>query len=79
MKSKILLLLFGLSFFGFAQENDSLLVPIDSVAFDVPVVDSIDVIFSGNDVQNVSAVSAFYEKLYQLHSSLTSFYNVPSK
>ena len=76
MKSKILLLLFGLSFFGLAQENDSLLVPIDSVAFDVPVVDSIDVIFSGNDVQNVSAVSAFYEKLYQLEQTKQGKINI---
>ena len=76
MKSKILLLLFGLSFFGIAQENDSLLVPIDSVAFDVPVVDSIDVIFSGNDVQNVSAVSAFYEKLYQLEQTKQGKINI---
>jgi LysM repeat protein/lysophospholipase L1-like esterase len=76
MKSKILLLLFGLSFFGFAQENDSLLVPIDSVAFDVPVVDSVEVIFSGNDVQNVSAVTAFYEKLYQLEQMKSKKINI---
>lgn len=76
MKSKILLLLFGFSFFGFAQENDSLLVPIDSVAFDVPVVDSVEVIFSGNDVQNVSAVTAFYEKLYQLEQTKQGKINI---
>ena len=59
------MLLLGLSLFSYAQENDSLLVPIDSVAFDVPVVDSIEVIFSGNDVQNATAIRTFFEKLYQ--------------
>ena len=58
------MLLLGLSLFSYAQENDSLLVPIDSVAFDVPVVDSIEVIFSGNDVQNATAIRTFFEKLY---------------
>ena len=59
MKSKILMLLLGLSLFSYAQENDSLLVPIDSVAFDVPVVDSIEVIFSGNDVQTLQQSELF--------------------
>ena len=76
MKSKILLLLFGLSFIGFAQENDSLLVPIDSLAFDDPVVDSIEVVFFGNDIQNVSAVVAFYEKLYQLEQTKQGKINI---
>ena len=76
MKSKILMLLLGLSLFSYAQENDSLLVPIDSVAFDVPVVDSIEVIFSGNDVQNATAIRTFFEKLYQLEQTKQGKINI---
>ena len=60
MKSKILLLLLGFSLLSFAQENDSLLVPIDSVAIDIPIVDSIEVVFYENHIQNSVAISAFY-------------------
>ena len=76
MKSKILMLLLGLSLFSYAQENDSLLVPIDSVAFDVPVVDSIEVIFSGNDLQNATAIRTFFEKLYQLEQTKQGKINI---
>ncbi len=76
MKSKFLLLLLGFSLCSYAQENDSLLVPIDSVAFDVPVVDSIEVVYSGNDVQNATAISAFFEKLYQLEQTKQGKINI---
>ena len=76
MKSKILMLLLGLSLFSYAQENDSLLVPIDSVAFDVPVVDSIEVVFSGNDVLNATAIRTFFEKLYQLEQTKQGKINI---
>ena len=69
MKSKILMLILGLSLLSYAQENDSILVPIDSIAFDVPSVDSVDVVFSGNDIQNALALKTFYEKLYQLEQT----------
>ena len=45
MKNRFLMFLLGFSFFGFAQ--DTLLVPIDSVEVDLPVVDSIEVTFTG--------------------------------
>ena len=70
------MLLLGLSLFSYAQENDSLLVPIDSVAFDVPVVDSIEVIFSGNDVQNATAIRTFFKKLYQLEQTKQGKINI---
>ena len=76
MKSKILLLLLGFSLLSFAQENDSLLVPIDSVAIDIPIVDSIEVVFSKNDIQNSVAISAFYNKLYQLEQTKQGKINI---
>lgn len=63
------MLILGLSLLSYAQENDSILVPIDSIAFDVPSVDSVDVVFSGNDIQNALALKTFYGKLYQLEQT----------
>ena len=66
MKIKVGLILFGFSFFGFAQETDSLAVAVDSLYFDEPVIDSIEVTFSGNAIGNSTALFGFYQKLYQL-------------
>lgn len=74
MKNSFLMLLFGISFFGFAQ--DTLLVPIDSVEVDLPVVDSIEVTFTGNDIHNPNALLAFYEKMYQLEQSKSGKINI---
>ena len=67
MKNRFLMFLLGFSFFGFAQ--DTLLVPIDSAEVDVPVIDSIEVTFTGNDIHNPNALLVFYEKMYQLEQS----------
>ncbi|WP_445718866.1 GDSL-type esterase/lipase family protein [Flavobacterium sp.] len=64
MKSKLIALFLGISIFGFSQ--DSLLIPVDSVYVDIPVVDSVEVVFTGNDFHNSNALLAFYEKVYQL-------------
>jgi hypothetical protein len=74
MKNRFLMLLLGISFFGFAQ--DTLLVPIDSVEVDLPVVDSIEVTFTGNDIHNPNALLAFYEKMYQLEQSKSGKINI---
>ncbi|MCL9769795.1 GDSL-type esterase/lipase family protein [Flavobacterium sp. HXWNR69] len=74
MKSRFLLFLLVFSFFGFAQ--DTLLVPIDSVEVEVPVIDSIEVSFTGNDIHNPNAIIAFYEKLYQLEQSKSGKINI---
>lgn len=66
MKIKFCLFLFGITVFGFAQETDSLAVPTDSLYFDEPVIDSIEVTFSGNGIGNSIALFGFYQKLYQL-------------
>ena len=74
MMSKMLLLLLSFSFFGFAQ--DTLLVPVDTVYVDEPVVDSIEVTFTGNDIQNPNALLSFYEKMYQMEMSKSGKINI---
>ena len=74
MKNRFLMLLLGFSFFGFSQ--DTLLVPMDSVYVDIPVNDSIEVTFSGNDIQNPNALLAFYQKLYQLEQTKQGKINI---
>ena len=74
MKNRFLMFLLGFSFFGFAQ--DTLLVPIDSVEVDLPVVDSIEVTFTGNDIHNPNALLAFYEKMFQLEQSKSGKINI---
>lgn len=76
MKNKILILFLGLSFLSYAQEIDSLLIPIDSVAIDIPVVDSIEVVFTGNDIQNTTSIRTFFEKLYQLEQTKQGKINI---
>ena len=66
MKIKLCLCLFGITLFGFAQETDTLAVSVDSLYFDEPLVDSIEVTFSGNGIGNSTALFGFYQKLYQL-------------
>ena len=66
--------LLGISFFGFSQ--DTLLVPMDSVYVDIPVVDSIEVTFTGNDIHNPNALLTFYEKMYQLEQSKSGKINI---
>jgi LysM repeat protein/lysophospholipase L1-like esterase len=68
------MLLLGISFFGFSQ--DTLLVPMDSVYVDIPVVDSIEVTFTGNDIHNPNALLTFYEKMYQLEQSKSGKINI---
>ena len=74
MKNRFLMLLLGFSFVGFSQ--DTLLVPMDSVYVDIPVVDSIEVTFTGNDIHNPNALLAFYEKMYQLEQSKSGKINI---
>lgn len=74
MMSKMLLLLLSFSFFGFAQ--DTLIVPVDTVYVDEPVVDSIEVTFTGNDIQNPNALLSFYEKMYQMEMSKSGKINI---
>lgn len=74
MKNRLLMLLLGISFFGFSQ--DTLLVPMDSVYVDIPVVDSIEVTFTGNDIHNPNALLMFYEKMYQLEQSKSGKINI---
>ena len=74
MKNRLLMLLLGISFFGFSQ--DTLLVPMDSVYADIPVVDSIEVTFTGNDTHNPNALLTFYEKMYQLEQSKSGKINI---
>lgn len=74
MKNRLLMLLLGISFFGFSQ--DTLLVPMDSVYVDIPVVDSIEVTFIGNDIHNPNALLTFYEKMYQLEQSKSGKINI---
>lgn len=68
------MLLLGISFFGFSQ--DTLLVPMDSVYVDIPVVDSIEVTFTGNYIHNPNALLTFYEKMYQLEQSKSGKINI---
>ncbi|WP_291136082.1 GDSL-type esterase/lipase family protein [Flavobacterium sp. UBA7663] len=74
MKNRFLMLLFGISFLGFSQ--DTLLVPMDSVYVDIPVIDSIEVTFTGNDIHNPNALLVFYEKMYQLEQSKSGKINI---
>lgn len=74
MKNRLLMLLLGISFLGFSQ--DTLLVPMDSVYVDIPVVDSIEVTFTGNDIHNPNALLTFYEKMYQLEQSKSGKINI---
>ena len=74
MKNRLLMFLLGISFFGFSQ--DTLLVPMDSVYVDIPVVDSIEVTFTGNDIHNPNALLTFYEKMYQLEQSKSGKINI---
>src|SRR5574343_93070 len=71
MKNKIILFLLGLTSFGFAQEVDTTFVAIDST-----IVDTVEVTFDKNDIQNTSAIAAFYERLYQLEQSKEGKINV---
>jgi len=74
MKNRFLMLLLGISFFGYTQ--DTLLVPIDSVYVDISVVDSIEVTFTGNDIHNPNALLVFYEKMYQLEQNKSGKINI---
>ncbi|MDP5096135.1 MAG: peptidoglycan-binding protein, partial [Flavobacterium sp.] len=74
MKSRLLILFLGFSFLGFSQ--DTLLVPMDSVYVDIPIVDSVEVVFTGNDFHNSNALLAFYEKVYQLEKSKSGKINI---
>lgn len=71
MKNSILGLLFLLTSSVFAQEVDSTFVVIDST-----IVDTIDVTFDKNDIQNTSALVAFYERLYQLEQTKQGNLNI---
>jgi len=71
MKNSILGLLFLLTSCVFAQEVDSTFVVIDST-----IVDSIEVTFDKNDIQNASALVAFYERLYQLEQTKQGNLNI---
>ena len=75
MKNKFGLLLFWVSFFGFATQ-DTLLVPVDSTDLDIPIIDSIEVTFLGNDIENPNALLSFYEKLYLLEQSKLGKINI---
>ena len=66
MKIKFCLFLLVFTWFGFAQETDSLSIPVDSLYFDEPVVDSVAVSFTGNAIENSTALVGFYLKLHQL-------------
>ncbi len=74
MKSKLVLLLLVFSFLGFSQ--DTLLVQMDSIYVDEPVIDSIEVTFTGNDIQNPNALLGFYEKMFQLEKSKSGKINI---
>ncbi|MEY2739156.1 MAG: hypothetical protein RL259_1065, partial [Bacteroidota bacterium] len=54
MKNSLLFIILVLTSFGFAQEVDSTLVVIDST-----VVDSVELTFEKNNLQNTSALVAF--------------------
>lgn len=71
MKNRLLFILLVLTSFGFAQEVDSTLVVIDST-----VVDSVELTFEKNNLQNTSALVAFYERLYQLEQTKSGTLNV---
>lgn len=71
MKNSILGLLFLLTSSVFAQEVDSTFVVIDST-----IVDSVEVTFDKNDIQNTSALVAFYERLYQLEQTKQGNLNI---
>jgi LysM repeat protein/lysophospholipase L1-like esterase len=71
MKNRLLFIIVFFTSFGFAQEVDSTLVVIDST-----VIDSVDLKFDNNSLQNTSAIVAFYERLYQLEQSKSGTVNV---
>lgn len=71
MKNSILGLLFLLTSCVFSQELDSTFVVIDST-----IVDSVEVTFDKNDIQNTSALVAFYERLYQLEQTKQGNLNI---
>jgi LysM repeat protein len=71
MKNSILGLLFLLTSCVFSQEVDSTFVVIDST-----IVDSVEVTFDKNDIQNTSALVAFYERLYQLEQTKQGNLNI---
>lgn len=71
MKHNFIFLLFFLTSFGFAQEVDSTLVVIDST-----VVDSVELKFDKNSLQNTRALVALYERLYQLEQTKSGKVNV---
>ena len=71
MKNSILVLLFLLTSCVFAQEVDSTFVVIDST-----IVDSVEVTFDKNDIQNTTALVAFYERLYQLEQTKQGNLNI---
>ena len=71
MKNSIIVFLFLLTSFSFAQEVDSTFVVIDST-----IVDSAEVTFDKNSIQNASAIVAFYERLYQLEQTKIGKLNV---
>lgn len=71
MRNSILVFLFLITSFSFAQEVDSTFVVIDST-----IVDSVEVTFDKNSIQNTSAIVAFYERLYQLEQTKTGKLNV---
>lgn len=71
MKNSIIVFLFLLTSFSFAQEVDSTFVVIDST-----IVDSAEVTFDKNDIQNTSALVAFYERLYQLEQTKQGNLNI---
>lgn len=71
MKNSIIVFLFLLTSLSFAQEVDSTFVVIDST-----IVDSVEVTFDKNSIQNASAIVAFYERLYQLEQTKTGKLNV---
>jgi LysM repeat protein/lysophospholipase L1-like esterase len=64
MKNNFLFLIVFMTSFVFSQEVDSTLVVIDST-----VIDSVVLKFDNNNLQNTSALVAFYERLYQLEQT----------
>ncbi|MFD2910228.1 GDSL-type esterase/lipase family protein [Flavobacterium ardleyense] len=66
MKIKFCLVLFGFALFGVAQVTDTLATSADSLYFDEPVIDSLEVTFSGNGIGNSTALFGFFQRLHQL-------------
>lgn len=71
MKNSLRFIILLLTSFGFAQEVDTTLVVIDST-----VIDSVELKFDKNSLQNTSALVAFYERLYQLEQTKSGKLNV---